>query len=78
MKQRTISMPAQEGKFLIYGWPPGAKYEQLLISESFGVMTIEHAERVKTVLETKHRCKNVRIKEIPTELEKPDFVGTIL
>lgn len=75
MKQLTLSIPKQQGKFIIWGTPPGEKYEILLLSEEYGLLTPQEAEKAKTALETKYKCKNVRISEIDNTA--PDFTKTI-
>jgi len=52
-------------EFIIWGCTKeNPNEEQLLVSEMFDIKSIEEAERIKTVLETKHGCANVRIQVI--------------
>jgi len=45
-------------EFAIWGVPPGKKDEELLYTKA---KSQKEADKVKDVLEKKHKCKNVRI-----------------
>lgn len=50
-------------EFIIWGKPPHADHEALLVSEAAGIKSREHAERVVQELQSKHNCSEVRIQE---------------
>lgn len=50
-------------EFIIWGKPPGAEHEALLVSEAAGIKCQEHAEQVVRKLQEQHGCREVRIQK---------------
>jgi len=50
-------------EFILWGIPPQAEMETLLVSEQAGIASREQAERVAATLTDAHGCRAVRIQE---------------
>lgn len=50
-------------EYIIWGIPPQAEMETLLVSEQAGITSREQAERVAATLTDVHGCRAVRIQE---------------
>lgn len=50
-------------EFILWGIPPQAEMETLLVSEQAGIASREQAERIAATLTDVHGCRAVRIQE---------------
>jgi len=50
-------------EYIIWGIPPQAEMETLLVSEQAGIASREQAERIVATLTDVHGCRAVRIQE---------------
>ena len=50
-------------EYILWGIPPQAKMETLLVSEQAGIASREQAERIAATLTGVHGCRAVRIQE---------------
>jgi len=64
-------------EYVIFGKVGNSKYEDLLVSESAGISSLEEAKKAIKYLEEKYNCKECRVLTFDAN-EKPDFVNTII
>lgn len=51
-------------QYVIWGVPPGADCEALLVSEYAGISDVAHARKVADKLEAEHGCRSTRVQRL--------------